>query len=79
MSSFAWLILLVVILTALGTLTLIFITVKYYWGDRGTPPLTGAERRREREEELRLRAGQIEYNETHPRKVRGTSWLKRKD
>jgi hypothetical protein len=50
MSNYALMILIVLALTILGTLTLAFITVKYYWGERGTPPLTAAERRRLREE-----------------------------
>jgi hypothetical protein len=66
MSSFAWMIVTVLALTLLGTLTLVFITVKYYWGARGTPPLKGAERRRQREEELRLRAKQFEYAKQNP-------------
>lgn len=63
MSSLTWLILLVTLLTILGSATLIFITVKYYWGDRGTPPLTGEAKRLKQEEELRLRAKQIEVAE----------------
>jgi hypothetical protein len=66
MSSFAWMILLVLLLTVLGTLTLVFLTVKYYWGERGAPPLTGEQRRQQREEELRLRAKQIERAEKTP-------------
>jgi hypothetical protein len=66
MSSFAWMILLVLMLTALGTLALVFVTVKYYWGERGAPPLTGEQRRRQREDELRLRAKQIERAEKNP-------------
>jgi len=61
MSSFTWLILLVILLTVLGSATLIFITVKYYWGERGTPPLTGEAKRKKLEEELRLRSKQIEW------------------
>jgi hypothetical protein len=61
MSNFAWIIVIVLILTALGSGTLFFITLKYYWGVRGTPPPTGEERKRLREEELRLRAKQIEH------------------
>lgn len=75
MSSFAWMIFIVLILTAVGTLTLLLITVKYYWGERGVPPLTGAERRRQKEEELRLRAKQIEYSKQHPREPRSSSFL----
>ena len=59
-------IVLVLLLTLLGTAILVFITVKYYWGERGTPPLTGAERRKQLEEELRLRAKQIENAERNP-------------
>ena len=50
------------ILTVLGTLVLLLITLKYYWGERGTPPVTGEARRRQKEEELKLRAKQIEYS-----------------
>jgi hypothetical protein len=54
---------LTLILTALGTLTLLLITLKYYWGERGTPPPTGEARRRQKEEELRRRAKQIEHSQ----------------
>ena len=66
MSNLAWILLLVGLLTLLGTTVLVLVTVKYYWGERGAPPLTGEERRRQHDEELRLRAKQIEYSETHP-------------
>ena len=66
MSSFAWIIFLVGLLTLLGTLTLLFITLKYYWGERGTPPAVGEERRRQLEEERRLRAKQFEYSKKNP-------------
>ncbi|HLM01827.1 MAG TPA: hypothetical protein VK400_12285 [Pyrinomonadaceae bacterium] len=66
MSGFAWIIIIVLALTLLGTGTLIFITVKYYWGERGTPPLKGEERRRQREEEMRRRAKQLEYARQNP-------------
>ena len=80
MSNFAWMIFLVLILTALGTFTLAFITVKFYWGERGAPPATGAERRRLKEEELRLRAEQIELSKKYPRKLRNPSfWDNRKN
>lgn len=59
-------ILLVFVLTLVGAGTLAFITVKYYWGERGRPPLTGAEKRRQREEELRMRAKQIERARQNP-------------
>jgi hypothetical protein len=65
---------LVLILTLIGTLTLVFITVRYYWGERGSPPATGEERRRQKEEELRLRANQIEYAKKNPRLTRRSSF-----
>ncbi|HEX8734493.1 MAG TPA: hypothetical protein VF721_04170 [Pyrinomonadaceae bacterium] len=66
MSSFAWIIIIVLALTLVGSLTLGFITVKYYWGERGKPPLTGEERRRQKEEELQRRAKQLEYAKQNP-------------
>jgi hypothetical protein len=75
MSSFAWVIVLVLLLTLLGSGALLFVTVKYYWGERGRPPARGVERRRQKEEELRLRAAQIEYLKAHPREERSPSFL----
>ena len=66
MSNFAWMIVLVLILTLVGAATLTFITVKFYWGERGRPPLTGAEKRRQLKEELQLRAKQIERAKQNP-------------
>ena len=66
MSSLAWILILVGLFTLLGTTVLVLVTVKYYWGERGAPPATGEERRRQHDEELRLRAKQIEHSETHP-------------
>ena len=66
MSGFIGILLIVGILTLLGAGTLLFITVRYYWGERGTPPLKREQRRQAREEELKLRAKQIEYSRTHP-------------
>ncbi len=74
MSSFAWILIIVLLLTLLGTLTLVFITVKFYWGDRGKPPLTGAERRRQKELEMRLRARQIEFAKRNPIPTRKSSF-----
>lgn len=75
MSGFTGILLIVGVLTALGAGTLLFITLKYYWGERGTPPLKREQRRLAREEELRLRAKQIEYSKTHPIATRkGTFW-----
>lgn len=75
MSSFAWIITLVLVLTVLGSLVLGLVTIRYYWGDRGRAPLTGEERRRQHEEELRLRAAQIEYINEHPREPRSPDFL----
>lgn len=66
MSSFAWILIVVFVLTLVGSATLLLITVKYYWGERGAPPLTGEERRKQYEEELRQRAKQIEHAEKNP-------------
>ncbi len=74
MSSFAWIIIIVLLLTLLGTAALAGVTLKYYWGERGEPPRTGEERRRQLEEELRLRQKQIEYAKTHPIKTRKPSF-----
>ena len=63
MSGFAWMIILTLILTALGTLVLLLVTLKYYWGARGTPPATGEQKRQQKEQELRLRAKQIEHSQ----------------
>lgn len=69
MSNWTLILLLVLTLTAIGTLTLVFITVKYYWGARGTPPLKGEARKRQKEEELKLRAKQIEHSKKNPIKT----------
>jgi hypothetical protein len=74
MSSFAWFVILAITLTLIGSGTLLWITVKYYWADRGEPPATGERRRRQKEEELRMRAKQIEYAEKHPIKTRSPSF-----
>lgn len=66
MTSFAWIIIIVLLLTLLGTAALTLVTLKYYWGERGQPPMTGDERKRQLEEELRLRAKQIEHAEQNP-------------
>ena len=69
------LIVLVLLLTLLGSLTLLFVTVKYYWGERGAPPVRGEARKRQKQEELRLRAAQIEYVKAHPREERSPNFL----
>ena len=75
MSNFAWVIVLVGLLTLLGSLTLLIITVKYYWGERGRPPLTGEARRRQKEEELKRRAAQIELSKKTPWKTRSQNFF----
>jgi hypothetical protein len=50
------------------------ITVKYYWGERGAPPMTGGERKRQKREELELRAQQIELLRQQPRELRSDSF-----
>lgn len=75
MSGLIGILFIVGILTVLGSLTLFLITVKYYWGARGTPPLKGEQRRRAREEELRLRAKQIENSKRNRIATRkGSFW-----
>jgi hypothetical protein len=66
MSAMAWLLILVGALTLLGSAALVTVTVKYYWGERGHPPLTGEERRHQKELELQLRKKQIESAEKRP-------------
>ncbi len=68
MSNLAWMLFLVLLLTILGSGTLIFITVRYYWGERGAPPPTGEQRRMQKQKELEMRAKQIEYSRANPRK-----------
>ncbi|MBK7708484.1 MAG: hypothetical protein IPJ30_22680 [Acidobacteria bacterium] len=75
MSNFAWIIALVLTLTALGSGTLLFITLKYYWGERGTPPPTGEERKRLHEEELQLRAKQIEHSRKNKWETRSENFF----
>lgn len=56
MNNYFSMILIVLALTVLGVITLGFITVKYYWGERGAPPPSAAERKRLREG--KMQAGQ---------------------
>lgn len=67
-SNLTWVILLVLLLTVLGSATLVFITVKYYWGERGAPPLTGEARKLQKQRELEERRRQIEYRKANPPK-----------
>ena len=66
MSGLVLLLLLVGLLTLVGSAALFFVTYKYYWGERGTPPLTGAERRLQNEAELQRRAKQIARARKNP-------------
>ena len=75
MSGFVWMIILTLILTALGTLVLLLVTLKYYWGTRGTPPATGEQKRQQKEEELRLRAKQIEHSQTTRWETRSSNFF----
>ena len=75
MTNFGWILLITILAGLVGTLVLVFITVKYYWGERGTPPPTGKRRRELREEELRRRARQIEWAQKHPRQTRKDSFF----
>ena len=61
-------------LTLAGSAALFIVTVKYYWGERGTPPATGDERRRQREREIALRAKQFEKSSSNPIKPRKPSF-----
>ena len=70
MSPFWWILILVGALTILGSGALLVVTVKYYWGERGAPPISGAERKRQHEQELQQRAQQIKYAESHPVETR---------
>lgn len=79
MSNLAWIFILVLLLTLLGSLTLLLVTVRYYWGERGTPPATGELRRLEKEAELELRAKQIERAKQTPVRPRNPDfWDNRK-
>lgn len=75
MSGTTWLFILVLLLTLVGCLALLLVTVKYYWGERGTPPARGDERKRQKQDELLRRAAQIEYTKKHPREDRKPSFF----
>ena len=74
MSPFFGILFIVGILTVIGTAALMLITLKYYWGERGAPPMKGEQRRKAREEELQLRAKQIEYSKRNPIATRRPSF-----
>lgn len=54
----------------------VYVTVvrAFYWWGRGTPPPTGDEKSKLREEELRLRAKQIENSKKNPIATRKSSF-----
>ncbi|MDQ3321658.1 MAG: hypothetical protein M3525_04255 [Acidobacteriota bacterium] len=58
MRNYIWMILIVAALTLVGILTLGSMVVRYYWGERGTPPPSTEERRRLRELEEHARRHQ---------------------
>ena len=79
MSNNLWILVICFILTLTGSTALLLVTVKYYWGVRGTPPLTGAQKRRHKEKELALRAKQIERSRKNPHQSRSLNfWDNRK-
>jgi hypothetical protein len=79
MSSIIWLVIIFSLILLLGLLVLLLPIIEFYWGERGKPPATGAEKKRLREEELRLRAKQIERSKNNPIVNRNPSfWNNRK-
>ncbi|MBX3244929.1 MAG: hypothetical protein KF685_10770 [Acidobacteria bacterium] len=74
MSSLVWMILLVLLLTVLGSAVLLFITTRFYWGDRGKPLPDREIRKQKREEELRMREKQIEHAKNNPVTSRSESF-----
>jgi hypothetical protein len=79
MSSIAWLVLIFSFSIILGLLILILPIIGFYWGPTGKPPANRQERRKLREEELRLRAQQIEKSKNNPVVTRNPSfWNNRK-
>jgi hypothetical protein len=62
------------LLTLIGSLSLAVFAYRYYWGVRGTPPLTGEERRLQKLKEVQDRSRQTEYAETHPHRPRSPNF-----
>jgi hypothetical protein len=52
--------LIMLIATIFGLVLLVVPIIGFYWGPRGKPPATKEERKQNREEELKMRAEQIE-------------------
>ena len=79
MTSLFWIIVIILLATVVGLLALILPIYAFYWGERGKPLPTREERKRLREEELKLRAKQIEYSKNNPIAPRNQSfWNNRK-
>jgi hypothetical protein len=79
MSSIAWIILIFVIALIFGLTLLIVPILAYYWGPNGRLPTSQEERKRLREEELKIRAEQIEKSKNNPVMTRKPSfWDNRK-
>jgi hypothetical protein len=79
MTSLATLILVILLIILLGVLILFVPILGFYWGPTGKPLAGQAERKRLREEELRLRAEQIERSKKNPTVTRNPSfWDNRK-
>lgn len=79
MTSLNWIITIGILATIFGLAVLILPILKFYWGEKGKPPVTGEEKKRLREEELRLRAKQIERSKSNPVVTRNSSfWNNRK-
>jgi hypothetical protein len=55
MWNYVWMILIVLCLTFVGVIIQGFLVLRYYWGERGTPPPNREERGRLREKELKMR------------------------
>ncbi len=79
MSPLAWIITLGILATVFGLVVLIAPILKFYWGENGKPPVTGEEKKKLREEELQMRAAQIEHSKKNPIATRNSSfWDNRK-
>ena len=79
MSSLTSIILVFVAALIFGLTLFIVPVIAYYWGPNGKPPETPEEKKRAREEELRIRAEQIERSKNNPIATRKPSfWDNRK-
>lgn len=79
MSSLTWIFVICFAALLLGLSLFIAPIIAYYWGPNGKPPETAEDRKRAREEELRLRAEQIEKSKKNPIPTRKPSfWDNRK-